>query len=154
MSLIQLKDPLDEPEFYCVDVPGAGSGVRLQMPLQMHTCKLRDAEDEKFAFDRPFPSQLFMPEYALCVQAGTPEAGSGLYLRKCSDSTLQRFFLSGDTTIRLRADGEETLCWVMASGSGIPTGGPSHLRRDLLLQKCAEAGPALSQWTLPGFVPR
>ena len=32
--LIQLTDPLDEPEYYCVDVPGAGRNVRLQSALQ------------------------------------------------------------------------------------------------------------------------
>ena len=32
-TLIQLIDPLDEPEFYCVDVPGFGASLDLQSPL-------------------------------------------------------------------------------------------------------------------------
>ncbi len=51
---IRLTDPLDEPEYYCVDVPGAGRGVRLQSALQAHTCKpIEVAADELFSFDRP-----------------------------------------------------------------------------------------------------
>ena len=42
-GLIRLQDPLDEPEYYCVDVPGAGSSLNLQGALQAHTCKLSDA---------------------------------------------------------------------------------------------------------------
>ena len=36
---------------------------------------------------------------------------------------------------------------------GEPTGGPSHLRRDLFMLDCAATEPALSQWTFPGRSP-
>ena len=49
-SLIQLIDPLDEPEYYCIDVPGAGAGVRLQTALQTHTCKQRQFEEALFQY--------------------------------------------------------------------------------------------------------
>lgn len=63
---IQLTDPLDEPEYYCVDVPGAGPGVRLQSALQAHTCKpLNTAADELFTFDRPKAGQIYMEAYQL-----------------------------------------------------------------------------------------
>jgi len=52
-GLIQLQNPLDEPEFYCVDVPGAGLSLNLQSALQAHTCKLTAAEDETFTFNYP-----------------------------------------------------------------------------------------------------
>jgi hypothetical protein len=63
---IQLTDPLDEPEYYCVDVPGAGPGVRLQSALQAHTCKpLNTAADELFTFDRLKAGQIYMEAYQL-----------------------------------------------------------------------------------------
>lgn len=34
-----LEDPLDEPEFYCVDVAGFGANLNLNGPLQAHICK-------------------------------------------------------------------------------------------------------------------
>ena len=38
-TLIQLVDALDEPEFYCVDVPGFGTSLNLRSALTAHTCK-------------------------------------------------------------------------------------------------------------------
>ena len=49
-----LRDPLDEPEFYCVDVAGFGSNLNLNSPLQAHTCK-PGADDEVFIFNHPAP---------------------------------------------------------------------------------------------------
>ena len=67
-SLIQLIDPLDEPEFYCVDVPGFGSNLHLGAALMGHTCK-PGAEDELFAVNQPNVGNLFMPAYDRCLQA-------------------------------------------------------------------------------------
>jgi len=152
-SLIQLQDPLDEPEYYCIDVVGAGPGVQLQSPLQMHTCK-PGADDEMFTTNRPLPGHLYMEAYDLCVEADRAQAGSVLNLKACSDSTLQRFVYKADATIRLLHDGVDELCVAAAPGEGTPTGGPSHLRRDLLLQRCAETELALSQWAFPGASPQ
>ena len=38
-TLLQLVDALDEPEYYCVDVPGFGASLSLQSALMAHTCK-------------------------------------------------------------------------------------------------------------------
>ena len=38
-TLLQLVDALDEPEYYCVDVPGFGGSLNLQSTLMAHTCK-------------------------------------------------------------------------------------------------------------------
>jgi hypothetical protein len=48
--LIGLVDPLDDPGHYCIDIVGFGSGVRLQSPLQAHTCKPDDNRDEQFSY--------------------------------------------------------------------------------------------------------
>jgi len=143
---IQLIDPLDEPQFYCVDVPGSGTGVRLNGPLQAHTCKpIVTAEDELFAFNHPGGGQIFMEAYGLCVEAADPFAGSTVLLEECSDSPDQRFTLEGGI-IKLDGGGQADLCLAIASGAGIPTGGPSHLRRDLTLENCATVEQSLSQW--------
>ena len=83
---IQLTDPLDEPEYYCVDVPGAGPGVRLQSALQAHTCKPIDtAADELFTIDHPKAGQIYMEAYQLCLEAEKSGQGSSLRLQRCSD---------------------------------------------------------------------
>lgn len=144
-SLIMLQDPLDEPEFYCVDVAGFGSNLNLNAPLQAHTCK-PGADDELFIFNHPAPGQFSMDAYDVCL-----EAGDGvLYVRACSDSQQQRFELSSDGILRLQ---DSDLCVAVQSGEGQPAGGRSHVRRDLLLQNCADVAQNLARWILPGPSP-
>lgn len=148
-TLRRLTDPLDEPEFYCVDVAESGNNVRLLDPLQAHTCKpLSQTEDELFRFNHPGQGQIFMPEYDLCVEAAEAGADHSLLLRTCSDAPLQRFTYTPQGQIALAGGTGQDLCIAAAPGSGIPTGGPSHVRRDLALQPCAEVDPGLSRWTI------
>ena len=152
-SLIQLIDPLDEPEYYCIDVPGAGNGVRLEEPLQAHTCKLQGQEDELFTIAETGVGPLHMAAYSLCVQADAAESGSQLHLGECADSSLQVFHYSGDDhSVRLVHDSLR-LCVVVEAAAGQPTGGPSHLRLDLLLLPCGEVPGNLREWQFPGVVP-
>ena len=141
-----LADPLDEPEFYCVDVAGFGVSLDVDGPMQAHTCK-PGADDELFEFNRPSDGHLYLVEHDRCIEAG----GTSLYVRPCSDSPLQRFAYGDDGTLRLNGD---SMCLAVAEGEGEPAGGRSHLRRDLLLQPCREAEPALSRWVFPGPSPR
>ena len=148
---IQLTDPLDEPQFYCVDVPGAGTAVRLNSPLQAHTCKpLETAEDELFAFDHPGDGQIYMDAYDLCAEATGLTAGFTIVLQPCSDSPNQRIVVE-DGAVRLATGGQPELCFAVDPSDGIPTGGPSHLRRDLTLESCKSIGAELSNWTFGIF---
>ena len=141
-SLIMLRDPLDEPEFYCVDVAGFGSNLNLNAPLQAHTCK-PGADDELFIFNAPAPGQFTMDAYDVCL-----EAGEGvLFVKACSDSEKQLFEFTTDGVLRLQGSNQ---CVAVQSGSGQPAGGRSHVRRDLLLLACADVAPNLSRWALPG----
>ncbi len=144
-GLVKLKDPLDEPEFYCLDVPGWGRRLNLQAPLMAHTCK-PGADDEIFQADYPREGQLAMPAYSLCVQAERAEAGAQLRLKECSADALQRFAWADG---RLHPAGAPGLCLAVADAAGEPTGGPSHLRLDLALEPCASVSPARSEWSLP-----
>ena len=148
-TLVQLVDPLDEPEYYCVDVPGFGSSLNLGAALTAHTCK-PGADDEMFAIDRPGPGNLYMPAYDFCMEAGGTEAPAQLYLRVCYEGALQQFEFDSDGALVLAGTG---LCMAVSPGDGEPTGGPSHVRRDLLLVDCGDADPALKRWTFPGRSP-
>ncbi|PKB84261.1 MAG: hypothetical protein BZY88_00610 [SAR202 cluster bacterium Io17-Chloro-G9] len=144
---IRLEDPLDEPEYYCVDVPGAGRGVQLQAALQAHTCKeVEVAEDELFTINHPSHGQLFMKAYDLCLAADSPLADSLLHLENCSDSPLQRFSFAPSGLIQVEGGEDAALCLAVAPGPGTPTGGLSHLRLDLILQNCDDADPARLRW--------
>ena len=99
-TLVQLVDALDEPEYYCVDVPGFGRSLNLEAALMAHTCK-PGADDEMFAINRPGPGNLYMPAYDLCMEADRTGSPVQLYLRECSGSTLQQFELGSDGGARL-----------------------------------------------------
>ncbi|MCI0870368.1 MAG: hypothetical protein J4O07_01025 [Chloroflexi bacterium] len=143
--LIRLVDPLDDPDHYCIDVVGFGSGVQLQQPLQAHTCKPTDNRDEQFTH-RPLTGQLYMEEYSLCLQPDEPVQGSPLYLRECSDSPLQRFDIFADGSIRVGADGPDQFCVAVAPGNGEVIN-PIHKRRDLSLANCGATELNLMQWS-------
>jgi len=141
-GLIQLIDPLDEPEFYCVDVPGFRDRLNLDAPLMAHTCK-PGAADESYTIDHPKPGQLYMKAYERCIEASSAKKGGEVYMKACSDSPMQRFAFTSDGQIQLVG---ESVCLAVADVPGVPTGGPSHLRRDLTLEACSEAKPTLSRW--------
>ena len=144
-GLIELVDHLDEPERYCVDVPGFGRRLNLNAPLMAHTCK-PGAADEMFAINKPSSGQLYMPAYDRCASAESDQPGAQVFLKPCDASPSQRF--SFDTVGKIRlASG--TVCLAVAEGVGEPTGGPSHLRRDLTLESCESVEKALSNWKLP-----
>lgn len=144
-SLVMLEDPLDEPEFYCVDVAGFGSNLNVNSPLQAHTCK-PGADDEMFAFNRPSQGQLYLVEHDRCLEAD----GTSVYVRSCSESPLQRFTYGEDKTFRLESEAQ---CVTVAGGDGQPAGGRSHVRRDLLMASCSDVEPSLSRWVFPGPSP-
>ena len=146
-GLVALIDPLDEPQGYCVDVPGWGSRLNLDAPLMAHTCK-PGAADELFTPGHPEDGQLYMRAYDRCAQAASARPGAEVFMKECGTSGLQRFLFESDGRIRL-ADG--AVCLAVADGEGRPTGGPSHLRRDLALEACDTVDPARSKWKLPGF---
>jgi hypothetical protein len=148
-GMIRLNDPLDEPEYYCVDVPGFGGNLQLDSALMAHTCK-PGADDEMYTINYPAAGQLYMDAYDRCVEASGATDGAGLFMKKCSDSPLQRFVYTADGRIMLSNRDQGNLCLYVAPGEGTPTGGPSHLRRDLMLKKCSESEPELSLWTIPG----
>ena len=146
-GLIRLQDPLDEPDYYCLDVPGAGLSLNLGGALQVHTCKPSANEDEIFTFNYPAEGQIYMEAYELCVEADSAEAGAELRLQECTEQLRQRFVYE-DGRIRLRDAGVERLCLVVAPGVGM-SAGAVFVRRDLGLQPCAEVEAALSEWEIP-----
>ena len=144
-GLIELADPLDEPERYCVDVPGWGNRLNLNAALMAHTCK-PGAADELFTINQPAAGQLYMRAYDRCATAESDRAGAELFLKPCDTSPLQRFTFGSDGKIRLASG---SVCLVVAKGAGQPTGGPSHLRRDLTLESCESIEESHSKWKLP-----
>ena len=96
---IELADPLDESQLYCVDVPGAGTAVMLNSPLQAHPWKrLVTAADEPFAFNHPADGQIYTDNYGSLRPARRTRWGNGrvyVTLAAWLDSQNQLFQLEG-----------------------------------------------------------
>ena len=145
--LIHLVDPLDDPEHYCIDVVGIDNNVAINSPLHAHSCKSVRNLDQLFTVDRPEVGQLYMETYIKCLQPDAAEAGSSLYLRRCSESPLQRFDLLADGSIRPTVDGSESLCVAVAPGERQLLGNQRDLRRDLSIAACDATEPNLMRWS-------
>ena len=144
--MIRLVDPLDEPEFYCVDVPGYGKNVQLEAPVMAHTLKHFGSADEMWTMDYPSEGQIYASEYELCIEAVSADSGADLVLREPSDSALQKFELTEEGALVLVSHPE--LGFVIAEGEGEKAGGRSHLKRDLSLRTLEEVDGKLATWKL------
>ena len=154
VGLLRLTAALDDPQHYCIDVPGHSNGVQLDAPLQAHTCK-PGADDQLFELGRSDEySTLRMPAYA---QDGGPclavmgDAPSPAILVPCHgrDETLFSVAqLRNGGRLSVKAASFRERCIGIATGAGEPAGGRNHLRRNLTLYDCAAADPALITWEL------
>lgn len=147
---IRLQDPLDEPEFYCFDVFNYGDHVHLGEPISVHTCKPDGWRDATFVVDKPQQGQIYMPAYDGCLEASQYEPGAHLFVKTCSASELQRFIYRENKTIEMaHREGPMPLCLMVHPGDGLPTGGPSHIRREALFLPCSSLEKKHKQWLLP-----
>lgn len=149
--LIRLRDDLDDPLGYCVDVRGFGAGIRLDADLQAHSCKTTTADDQSFAsIGGPVDSSIVLVDYRVCLAVPEPEIGALILLAPCDDASVSRRFewlADGRLQLLTPQDGSQSvLCIGVAGGVGEPAGGRNHLRRDLMLRDCAETDLALLAW--------
>ena len=144
--MIRLVEPLDEPEFYCIDIPGWGRNVQLEAPLMAHTLKRFGSADEMWIMNYPAEGQIYSKAYDRCIEVTSATSDAELRLTNPSDSPLQRFELTDAGALVLVAHPE--LGVAVAAGKGAKAGGPSHLRRDLSVQKLSAIDPKLATWKL------
>jgi len=82
--------PLDEARGYCLDIPGHSVGVRVDSPLQAHTCKHGIwNEDGRFDVAVLGIGPLRMPHYDLCLGVESASVAAQLILSQCAGAYLQ-----------------------------------------------------------------
>jgi hypothetical protein len=145
-GFVRLADPLDEPESYCLDVPGHAEDIHLDGVLQAHTCK-EAIDDQLFRGDHPEAGQLHLEDHGLCVAATELAAGASLVVEACEAGDRQRW-ASADGVVAPAAD--PSLCWAVADGEGEVAAGESHLRRDVRLETCDGVDDGRKRWVIPG----
>ena len=142
MIQIRLVDPLDEPEFYCLDLMGWGDHLQLEDPLQAHTCKTRNPADQFFTVKA---NSILVGDTGRCLQvasSGTPLSGAAILARECSDSPMQKIKLKENGQI---AVGDSGLCLVVGDES-TDASGPSHVWRVLTASTCDAASTEKKTW--------
>ena len=93
----RLKDRLDDPQGYCIDVPGFGNSIQLDNILQAHTCESGDW-DQRFAYLKHYAfgylvNRIVLVDYDRCVVALKQAIGAGLTTVECDGDSdhLQSF---------------------------------------------------------------
>ena len=143
---LRIIEPLDEARGYCIDIPGHLAGVRLDSPLQVHTCKHGIwNQDGRFDADALENGVLRMPEYELCLQAENSSNGARLLLRSCAQEELQRWELQDAGQIVLAAFPQR--CITVADGPGRDAGGPQYLMKGVGLDSCTQQASDRQRWT-------
>ena len=142
---IRLVAALDEPEFYCLDITGWGVQLKLDDPLQTHTCKTRNADDQMFRFA---DGRIEVTEFDRCLEvAGSGHAvlkGSAVIARPCTDSPPQQVTLGGNGRIQI---GESSLC-LGAGEDSAEAFGPSHMWRTLAAVECDSTNNEFITWQI------
>lgn len=150
---MRLIDRLDRPQDgYCLDVVGSGPHIRFDMPLTAHNCKGPQPYDDEIVEFRD-DGTLFFPRYNGCVtvmgnnQHALP--GNALMLKRCGEESpflngpkFQRFKMNTQKQIQL--DGSD-LC-IVAGSISATTYSSEHKWRNLSVEVCDTANPALSRW--------
>ena len=138
--------PLDEERGYCLDIPGHMAGVRIDIPLQVHTCKHgiwnQDGRFDVVALGR---GVIRMPHYELCLQAESASIGARLLLLECSEAELQTWTRQASGEIALAAVPQ--MCITIDEGPGRNAGGPQYLMKGVGLDTCAPQASDRQRWT-------
>ncbi|HXD18105.1 MAG TPA: alpha/beta hydrolase fold domain-containing protein [Vicinamibacterales bacterium] len=151
-GLLRTIHALDEPRGYCLDVAGPPENLRLDEPLQAHTCKYGAPLDDQ-RFERAADGAVRAAMYNRCLAAAALEPGARLLLRACTATPAQRWSMAWG---RLSPVSRPDLCIAVAGEKGEPAGtpiliSPVYRHRDVVLERCADTREASQsfRWSRP-----
>ena len=138
--------PLDEARGYCLDIPGHTTGVRVESPLQAHTCKHGIwNQDGRFDLAAPGNGTLLMPHYGLCLGAESAAIGAQLLLAECTGTNFQDWTVEASGEIVLKTSPQ--MCITIEDRRGRDAGGPQYLMKGVGLDTCATLASDRQRWT-------
>ncbi|MEM9784923.1 MAG: ricin-type beta-trefoil lectin domain protein [Pseudomonadota bacterium] len=159
---IRLVRLLDEPDGYCIDVPGGGDRVMLHMPAIAHTCHFDPQPDQVFRFNATGRGRIVWDHDGqdMCLSAESTQASVGLRFENCNDATRQAFAFAQNGELRLLGT---ALCLAVertgpqpgqaltegqdSYGRGRPVNPQyTHLARALQLAPCGDGDPSMQRW--------
>lgn len=146
---IYLTDMLDNiQDGYCLDIAG-GQGARADPGngLQGHTCYSPSGEifvDQGFDSDRFAEGVLYMPEFDVCAEVASVEAGTAVELADCDGSDGQSFVFPGEGTI-VPASAPE-MCFTVGEDTRSGRSDTNQIKA-LSLETCDEGRAAYQVWS-------
>ena len=135
-GLLRTVQALDEARGYCLDIRGEGQTLRLDEPLQVHTCKYGGPLDDQ-RFERTSDGAIRAAAYDRCLAAASLTAGAQLRLQPCASAPAQRWSMAWG---RLSPLSRSDLCVTVTGEKGEPAGtpvliSPVYHRRDAVLDR-------------------
>ncbi|MEL7151223.1 MAG: ricin-type beta-trefoil lectin domain protein [Pseudomonadota bacterium] len=147
---VYVVDMLDNIQAgYCLDIAkGQGASANPEDGLQAHTCYSPSGEvfvDQAFASDQFADGVLYMPEFDVCMQAASAEAGGTLELVTCdASSEAQSWVFDGEGTISPAAAPE--LCVTLAEETRTGRSEENQMKA-LSLETCSEDMASSQVWS-------
>lgn len=147
---IYLTDTLDNIQRgYCLDIGGAkGRDANPEKRLQGHTCYSPLGAlgvDQIFETDKFADGSLFMPEFDVCAEITSVEAGTSIDLAACNGSEAQSFVFNGEGTITPTSVPE--MCLTMAEDTRFGRSKENQIK-NLSLERCNDAQSAYQNWAV------
>jgi acetyl esterase len=152
VGLLRTAQALDEARGYCLDIAGFGATLRLDEPLQAHTCKYGSQLDDQ-RFERLANGAIKSDLADRCLTATVLEPGGKLAVRACASAPAQRWTIAWG---RLSPESRRDLCVSVANTKGEIAGTPAlvtpvYRRRDVTLERCDDTQQARQsfRWSEP-----
>ena len=133
---------------YCIDIAkGRGADANPADGLQAHTCYSPSGEvlvDQAFDPDQFADGVLYMPDFDVCMQAPSTEAGASAELATCDGSAAQSWVFSGDGTIAPASAPE--MCLTLTGETRTGRSDENQMIA-MTLQSCSDAQAAYQTWS-------
>jgi hypothetical protein len=140
---------LEDPNGYCLDIPGFGARLQKEEPITTHTCKYDRPGfwvDELFEVTQS--NQLRLSDYGLCLSASAMETGADIDIVDCAADGAHAWTMHSSE--RVTPAGVPALCMTMSSekvyvNSTIANLTPNSTR-SVSLENCASALKYRQSW--------
>ena len=145
---------LEDPSGYCLDIPGFGPRLQKDAPINTHTCKYNRpgfSVDEEFEVTES--QQLRLPEYDLCLSAGSLEAGADVFTIDCAKNDSHTWTIQANGNVS--PTDSPGLCLTLGSERAYVNSSPGNLipnsTRSVSLQDCADDREQFQAWKWSGL---
>ena len=147
---IHLVDLLDSTQDgYCLDIARAqGDAANPDDGLQGHTCYSASGElmvDQVFDTERFAENVLYMPEFDVCAELSSVEAGTSIDLAACDGGDAQAFAFSGEGTIAPVSAPD--MCLTVAEDTRTGRSDANQIKA-LILEACDDGRSAYQRWAV------